>query len=435
MAASASWGRQEWSAMARYVQLLPRESQDGAFYRAVLCVHRQQWSEAQELIDLTRDLLDTEVTSLSLESYQRAYPTMVSVQMLAELEEVIEYKLSPERQPVIREMWWQRLQGCQRLVEDWQRIMNVRSLVISPQTDQRTWLKYSSLCRSSGRLHLSHRTLVEILGVDPRDNLDQPLPTEHPHATFAYCKHLWCEAEEKTVAFNHLQVFVRRFLHPRTAQLTQEARAKNDDKAKAAQLEEMSKLLARAYHRLGSWQENLQGLSDNSISAILQYYAAATENDPTWYKAWHAWAVMNFETVLHYKRQAEAGAAAAAAGRQQQTPLVAPLPEQLISSYAVPALKGFVRSITLSSKGNSLQDTLRLLTLLFDYGHFSEMYEALHDGIRSIEIDTWLQVIPQLIARIDTPRPLVSRLIHQVLTDLGKFHPQALVYRDVQQGF
>ena len=85
----------------------------------------------------------------------------------------------------------------------------------------------------------------------------------------------------------------------------------------------------------------------------------------------------------------------------------------------------------------STQDTLRLLTLLFDYGHFSEMYEALHDGIRSIEIDTWLQVIPQLIARIDTPRPLVSRLIHQVLTDLGKFHPQALVYREVQvqQGF
>ena len=121
MAASASWGRQEWSAMARYVQLLPRESQDGAFYRAVLCVHRQQWSEAQELIDLTRDLLDTEVTSLSLESYQRAYPTMVAVQMLAELEEVIEYKLLPERQPVIREMWWQRLQVYRHLSQTlWQ---------------------------------------------------------------------------------------------------------------------------------------------------------------------------------------------------------------------------------------------------------------------------------------------------------------------------
>lgn len=37
-------------------------------------------------------------------------------------------------------------------------------------------------------------------------------------------------------------------------------------------------------------------------------------------------------------------------------------------------------------------------------------------------------MIPQLIARIDTPRTLVSRLIHHLLIDIGKHHPQALVY-------
>jgi len=37
-------------------------------------------------------------------------------------------------------------------------------------------------------------------------------------------------------------------------------------------------------------------------------------------------------------------------------------------------------------------------------------------------------VIPQLIARIDTPRTLVSRLIQVQLIDIGKHHPQALVY-------
>lgn len=56
------------------------------------------------------------------------------------------------------------------------------------------------------------------------------------------------------------------------------------------------------------------------------------------------------------------------------------------------------------------------------------MYEALVEGLRSIEIDTWLQVIPQLIARIDTPRAQVGRLIHHLLMDIGKHHPQALVY-------
>lgn len=37
---------------------------------------------------------------------------------------------------------------------------------------------------------------------------------------------------------------------------------------------------------------------------------------------------------------------------------------------------------------------------------------------------TILQVIPQLIARIDTPRHLVGRLISQLLIDVGKSHPQ-----------
>jgi serine/threonine-protein kinase mTOR len=44
------------------------------------------------------------------ESYQRAYGAMVSLQMLAELEEVVLYKLVPEKRSSIRKMWWDRLQ-------------------------------------------------------------------------------------------------------------------------------------------------------------------------------------------------------------------------------------------------------------------------------------------------------------------------------------
>lgn len=35
---------------------------------------------------------------------------MVSCQMLSELEEVIQYKLVPERREIIRQIWWERLQ-------------------------------------------------------------------------------------------------------------------------------------------------------------------------------------------------------------------------------------------------------------------------------------------------------------------------------------
>lgn len=44
------------------------------------------------------------------------------------------------------------IQGCQRVVEDWQRIIQVHTLVVSPQEDMFTWMKYASLCRKASRL-------------------------------------------------------------------------------------------------------------------------------------------------------------------------------------------------------------------------------------------------------------------------------------------
>lgn len=125
---------------------------------------------------------------------------------------------------------------------------------------------------------------------------------------------------------------------------------------------------------------------------------------------------MNFETVLFYKQQQERDT------RGPNQPIKHDKVNEYIK-YTVLAVEGFFKSINLS-KGSSLQDTLRLLTLWFEYGQWPEVNEALDKGIRSIEKNTWLQVIPQLIARIDTPRALVSRLIHLLLIDIGKTYPQ-----------
>ena len=62
-----------------------------------------------------------------------------------------------------------------------------------------------------------------------------------------------------------------------------------------------------------------------------------------------------------------------------------------LHKYCIAAVQGFFRSIALSS-GNSLQDTLRLLTLWFDHGHWPEVNEALVEGLKTIAIDNWLQV-------------------------------------------
>uniref|UniRef100_A0A224XHF0 Serine/threonine-protein kinase TOR n=1 Tax=Panstrongylus lignarius TaxID=156445 RepID=A0A224XHF0_9HEMI len=406
MAAAAAWALEQWDSVERYVSCIPKDTMDGSFYRAVLAIHNRHYTLAQQLIDTARDLLDTELTSMASESYQRAYPAMVSVQMLAELEEVIQYDLVVKRQPTIRNMWWHRLQGCQRIVEDWQRIIRVRTLVVSPQEDMYTWLKYASLCRKSGRLKLSHKTLVMLMGIDPSGNPDQALPTTYPQVTFAYTKHLWTSGEKER-AFSQLNTFVQVAQQQTVMQLS----GPNDFE----QQELKRRLMARCYMKLGSWQEQLQGINEQSIPAILQCYMTATHHDKSWYKAWHAWAYMNFQTVLFYKNH------------QQLQNMSEDQKAQQVSQFTIPAVEGFFKSIALSH-GSSLQDTLRLLTLWFDYGQWPQVYEAIIEGIRTIEIDTWLQVIPQLIARIDTVRPFVGRLVHRLLIDIGKEHPQALVY-------
>lgn len=395
LAAAAAWGLKEWENMSKYVNCLPENTQDGAFYRAVLAIHNGNWDMSKFYVEQARNILDSELTAVAGESYQRAYGALVNAQLLAELEEVVTYKAVTERRETIRQAWWTRLQGGQRLVEDWRKILQVRSLVLTPQEDITTWLKFASLCRKSGAPGQAHRTLVMLLGSDPSQNRDSPLPTHEPRLTLAYAKHLWV-AGDKQLAYDQLQRYV--------------------EGAEAGDPEQC-RLLARCHLKLGSWCESLLGINDVSIPVILQNYSDAIELVSDWYKAWHAWAYMNFETVLFFKHQQDL---TENASERRANP-------EYIQQHTVPAVDGFFKSINLSH-GSSLQDTLRLLTLWFDYGHYPAVHEAIVEGIRTIEIDVWLQVIPQLIARIDTPRALVGKLIHSLLIDIGKSHPQALVY-------
>ncbi len=55
----------------------------------------------------------------------------------------------------------------------------------------------------------------------------------------------------------------------------------------------------RCYLKLGNWRTQLEErqLTGEVISSILQFYKHATEYDRSWYKAWHAWAFMNFQAL------------------------------------------------------------------------------------------------------------------------------------------
>ena len=46
-------------------------------------------------------------------------------------------------------------------------------------------------------------------------------------------------------------------------------------------------------------------LHQRNIKDILHSYSLATHYDPAWYKAWHTWALANFEVISYTESQSE----------------------------------------------------------------------------------------------------------------------------------
>ncbi|XP_058007343.1 serine/threonine-protein kinase TOR isoform X4 [Hevea brasiliensis] len=76
----------------------------------------------------------------------------------------------------------------------------------------------------------------------------------------------------------------------------------------------------------------------------------------------------------------------------------------------------------------NVEDILRLLTLWFNHGATAEVQMALQNGFAHVNINTWLVVLPQIIARIHSNNHAVRELIQSLLVRIGQSHPQALMY-------
>lgn len=131
------------------------------------------------------------------------------------------------------------------------------------------------------------------------------------------------------------------------------------------------------------------------MRSILESYLNATKLDRKWYKAWHAWALANSEVVAHYTQ------ASAAANNSEQ------LPDGIFRDHIVPAVVAFFQSIALSP-GNSLQDTLRLLTLWFTYGANQEVAASISENFNRVSVNIWLEVIPQVSGHPILSSPLLT---------------------------
>lgn len=446
IAAGSSWALHNWDDIEKYCSILQDNSIDKEFFSTVMCLHHNNFEEAEQHADNVNSLLVGEMSALINESYSRIYNSVAKCQTVAELKEIIKYKRLPRMSPkrkAMRETWNKRLLGCQQNIDVWQVILKTRSLVVNPEDDEEIWIKFANLCRRNGRMNMTRDVLNSLLKFNEMSENPNILQAS-PEVVYSYLKYKW-DTGEKNSALNQLAIFIGKVirdlgLHPEHIISNKTFQSKTNISPK--ERPKYQKLLATCFAKQGDWTIALDpNWSNTDPGSVLSSYLLATHFDPQWYKAWHNWALANFEVISmmsstnkdtnYQKSNAPITSFYQIRNnifeKNGETPYYNQFPSKLINNHVVSAIKGFFHSIALSDS-SLLQDALRLLTLWFTFGSTSETTQAMQEGFNMVKISTWLEVLPQLISHIHQPNPLISRTLLTLLSDLGKEHPQALVY-------
>ena len=410
-AAAAAWNLGRWEELENYTKEMDPNNFDQTFYQAILSIHENDLPQTKEVLEKGWDIVDAKLPGLLRESYIRAYPVVVEIQQLCDIEEVVKYKTKEETYESREELlslWNARLKGCSPSIDIWEKFLSFRPLLVTPEEDLDTWIQFSELCMKNGQMRLAGDTLETLM---LRTNYNKnafysKIYSEvseseafHPASVvFVYLKYLYKQGP-KQKALDLLRNFVEE-------QETQKAPGTD---------------LCRYYLQLSKWQKHLMQDDFNCevLNKALKSIETATAHNSESPKVWHKWGMLNFEALSHYERPLkDAGAF--------NIPT-----DQVMESHIDSALEGFIQSISLEyslSNSHKLQNLLRLITIWFNYGSKPKVYSKLKSSFEILSVEVWLQVIPQIIARASTPDKNLRELIIHLLKKISKYHPHALVY-------
>lgn len=71
---------------------------------------------------------------------------------------------------------------------------------------------------------------------------------------------------------------------------------------------------------------------------------------------------------------------------------------------------------------------MRLLKIWFQHGNLPEIQGLLKEGVERIDLKVWIEVIPQLLARIDIQDDIIRRTLVELLEKISLKFPQAILY-------
>jgi FKBP12-rapamycin complex-associated protein len=454
--ASIQLGR--WSQLEKFAEKVNSRKEDNNYFDAIMAINMKDYKSAKLAIKKSRKYLENFLVGINRQTYFNNYDKLVRLQILAEMEEIIAFKdfinsvtgdnsidgsnyeatssekLIEKKKMELLELWSDRLEGIEKNLFYWLEVVSVRTLLFKKSEMMPLMFRFAQLAIQKRKLGLCQRIFLEL--EEEMTNLKDAealfmvsapqTPVSIPPSPEPSRRPLLI-ALPSQINVTSRQESIRGLEFPPEFQLSKFEKMYMLKELNNEQIYESIKeyfetanvgdtLRGKYCRKLGQWlTESLTDDSPKGYDRVLELFRESLHFNNKVPKTWHLFALTNYKRVL------------------QLTSNKSPVEENrsALQGFVMDAVRGFIQSISLGGPEftETLQDTLKLLELWFKFGSDSSVRAAVGESFSKIDLTCWLNVVPQLIAKLDMNNFVVLTHVLELLLYVGEKYPQGVIFQ------
>lgn len=400
-----------------YMKFLPKDDNlNVILFKAIYLVSSSEsYPAASKFIETGFKKLTENRAMFSGSDANEASKRMVFAQHLIELQEALNMKKKSSTD--IPNIWQNRLRNFSHESDAWMKLIEIRSLVLSPADHSESYLKMLSVLRKERRWKLIDVYCKRFFST-----------TSSPSIMMARLKILWgrgmkhkavsliCnfnqmlrsqDVEEFTIAYNKMSKEELAFTYEALnidLEKQDSSMEKRFNYLKKFTQNGRDLIMARYFRTQASWQYKLYKSKTSSASILIDISKTFEEslklvsND---YRTWAGWAYASSRALSHFS--------------------------DLRSKFSINAISGFLNATQLRPS-ESLEFLCQMFSIFFRYGEEVALPEVLRNDIISLPASIIIQIIPQIVVHITHNNPNVRDVVRNIIIHFGNDHFEAVVY-------
>ena len=376
---------------------------DYSLFNIILSINQKDYQNANKHILNAQENIHSRIKSLLLESYARGYELMIKDQMLFQLKEIIKFNKDHfndlEYKKNMIYQWDKRLNIISKDPSIFERMLSIRSLVLNINEDYINYLKLAKIWRKNNKFEQSKKVLERMkykLNDLENNNLDISKDIK-----------ILIELNINKCLFEDGKIEESMENTKKIIEIIENE--KDNYKISNILKSKVYGVYGMYYYKSIKFENNKD--NEKLVENISNYLLISTKYNECNYKSWHNYAMLNNS---YYEFLSENNL-------------------KIDINYAKNAIKGFTNSIIIGgkNKNKTFQDILKLIDLFFKCGSSTyEIQNIINESFNNIDIDCFLDVIPQLICRIDIgdKDKNLFEILKNLIIKIGKYHLKYLGY-------